>query len=141
MVLLGLPAPAERENSPCMGWIWSRGSAPTARLGTGVCNTPLCPLLRGQGSGAASTAAPNEHTNSLEPDLECASWDRCHLAEMSHGRGVTWHKCHLGEVSPGRNVTWESCHLAPLWTVRYNQWGCSSDVCYLLPSSLCLTER
>lgn len=103
------PAAAVAAEAPCSSW---RGEFPVhgldveqrlssySQAGHWSLQCPsVSSLLQGQGSGAASTAAPNEHMDSLEPDLECASWDRCHLAEMSHGRGVTWQKCHLGELS------------------------------------------
>lgn len=77
------PAAGAAAEAPCSSW---RGEFPVHGLDVeqrlssysraGHCSLQgpfVFPLLQGQGSGAASTAAPNEHTNSLEPDLECAS--------------------------------------------------------------------
>lgn len=61
-------------------------------------------LLQGQGSGAASTAAPNEAHKLLGARLGV-----CQLGQVSPGRDVTWERCHLAEMSLGRVVTLLPC--------------------------------
>lgn len=121
VLLLRLPAAAGGENSPCMGWMWNRGSAPPSRLATGGFNTHLCSLCcRVKAQVLSALLLPVRHRNSLEPDWECASWDRCHLAEMSLGRVVTLLPCgQLGTINGDAVLMFViSCPAPYAWQMR-----------------------
>lgn len=86
-------------------------------------------LLWGQGSGAASAAAPNEAHKLLRARLGV-----CQLGQVSPGRDVTWERCHLAEMSLGRVVTLLPC--GQLGTI------CGDAVLYLLsPAQLIIFDR